>query len=237
MAAGQPLLRHVIALDAAISLFLHKLFHPFFPTAILILLEISADFRFSFPVCLALLLSPLSPPLLPLFSPLLLGLLLDLAVVGLTKSLFRRARPSYNHSSMSAVVAIDHYSFPSGHSTRVFFVASLISLSAAVIQSALIELKAAGGLVERWIIGERVVENVVIGVYVWAAITASSRVFLGRHFFFDVVAGACLGVAEGYVAFWYLRIEDFLRYFALPESWRDSKLIAFGFVGSWVRWG
>ncbi|CAN1187282.1 hypothetical protein LINPERPRIM_LOCUS6415 [Linum perenne] len=33
MAAAQPLLRHVIALDAAISLFLHKLCHPFIPTA------------------------------------------------------------------------------------------------------------------------------------------------------------------------------------------------------------
>ncbi|CAN1187281.1 Probable lipid phosphate phosphatase beta [Linum perenne] len=91
---------------------------PFHPDGDLHLLEITADFQFSFPVSLALLLSPLSPQLLPLFSP----LLLDLAVVGLTKSIFRRARPSYNHSSMSAVVAMDHYSFPSGHSTRVFFV-------------------------------------------------------------------------------------------------------------------
>ncbi|CAN0875132.1 hypothetical protein LINGRAHAP2_LOCUS10655 [Linum grandiflorum] len=33
MAAGRPLLRHVIALDAAISLFLHRLFHHLHPTA------------------------------------------------------------------------------------------------------------------------------------------------------------------------------------------------------------
>ncbi|CAL1401405.1 unnamed protein product [Linum trigynum] len=213
MVAGTPLLRRLIAVDAAISQFLHTLFHPFFPTALLLLLEISADFRFSFPICLALLFSPLSPPLLPFLSSLLFGLLLDLAVVGLTKAIFRRQRPHYNHSSMSAVVAVDKFSFPSGHSTRVFFVASLVSLSAAAIEAALLELKAGGGLPERWIVGGdegRVVEIVVIGVFAWAAITASSRVFLGRHFFLDVLAGVCLGILEGFVAFRFLRFEDFL---------------------------
>lgn len=38
--------------------------------------------------------------------------------------------------------------------------------------------------------------NSCIAVAVWAISTASSRVFLGRHYFLDVVAGCLLGVLE-----------------------------------------
>ena len=49
----------------------------------------------------------------------LLGLLLDLVLVGTLKGLFRRTRPVYNHKAdFIVVVAVDHFSFPSGHSSR-----------------------------------------------------------------------------------------------------------------------
>ena len=47
------------------------------------------------------------------------GLWVDLALVGTLKGLVRRARPVYNHiGDFVVVVAVDHYSFPSGHSSR-----------------------------------------------------------------------------------------------------------------------
>ncbi|XP_037492299.1 probable lipid phosphate phosphatase beta isoform X2 [Jatropha curcas] len=208
-----PPLRHLLTLDTKFSYFLHSLFHSYLPVSLLLVLELSADFRFSFPITLALCLSPLSPSLLPFLSPLLFGLLLDLAFVGLIKIIFRRARPPYN-PNMTAAVSADNFSFPSGHASRVFFVAALVSLSADAIEKALMEFRASGGYVDQWIAGDdntKVVGIVVLVVRVWAAMTAFSRVLLGRHFFLDVLAGACLGVFEGLVAFQFLRFEKLLR--------------------------
>lgn len=43
----------------------------------------------------------------------------DLALVGLIKASIRRSRPVYNlRSDFTVVVAVDHFSFPSGHSSR-----------------------------------------------------------------------------------------------------------------------
>lgn len=67
------------------------------------------------------LLTPLTPPAhRTLWANFFLGLLLDLVEVGLLKGLIRRSRPSYNAlaKDMVVVVAVDHYSFPSGHSSR-----------------------------------------------------------------------------------------------------------------------
>ncbi|KAJ8767650.1 hypothetical protein K2173_018208 [Erythroxylum novogranatense] len=200
------LLQRIKAIDGELSRRLHTLFHPYLPTLFLLLLEFSADFRFFFPVSLALLLSPLSVTLLPFLSPFILGLLLDLAIVGLIKILFRRPRPPYN-PSMCPAVSADNFSFPSGHASRVFFVASMVSVSSQVIGAA---LRGNGiGFVRQWLGGdvEKVVGVLVVVVCVWAAVTAASRVLLGRHYVFDVVAGSCLGVAEGLFAFWFLRFE------------------------------
>ena len=43
----------------------------------------------------------------------------DIALVGALKGLFRRKRPIYNHAGdFVVVVAVDQYSFPSGHAAR-----------------------------------------------------------------------------------------------------------------------
>ncbi|CAN0912445.1 hypothetical protein LINGRAPRIM_LOCUS677 [Linum grandiflorum] len=178
MAAERPLLRHVIALDAAISLFRHKLFHPLLPTA-------SSSSSRSPPTSDSHSLSP-SPCFSPLFPR---PSSLSSPISSSASSSISPLSASPNQSSAAPVRPTtiplcppwsqSTNSFPSRHSTRVFFVASLISLSAAVIQAALIELKARGGLVDRWMFGERVVENVVIGVFAWVGITASSRVSSG----------------------------------------------------------
>uniref|UniRef100_A0A2P2J323 Sphingosine-1-phosphate phosphohydrolase n=1 Tax=Rhizophora mucronata TaxID=61149 RepID=A0A2P2J323_RHIMU len=205
------LVRHLRTADTKLSYYLHSLFNPYLPIFLLLLLEYSADFRLFFPVSAALLLSP---QLLPFASPLILGLLLDLALVGLIKSIFRRSRPVYNHN-MSPVVSVDHFSFPSGHASRIFFVATVVSLSSQAIGAALAKMKAGsgGGFVDQWFGGDErnVVGIVVAVVYVWAATTATSRVVLGRHYVFDVLAGAFVGVLEGLFAFRFLRFEDFFR--------------------------
>ncbi|PON53852.1 Phosphatidic acid phosphatase type 2/haloperoxidase [Parasponia andersonii] len=200
------LLGGLVSLDSKVSYHLHSLFRPFLPHLVLLLLELSADFRFFFPVCLSLLLLP--PPfpthrLRPFLVPFLLGLLLDLALVGLLKLLVRRSRPHYN-PAMSAAVSADHFSFPSGHSSRVFFVAALVHLSIAAFVDALAQFRSGSDEGSS-------VNLLILVVWVWAAATSLSRVLLGRHFVVDVFAGACLGVLEALFAFHFLRIEKFLR--------------------------
>lgn len=54
-----------------------------------------------------------------LFANFFLGLWVDIALVGLVKALVRRPRPDYNLSTdFVLVVAVDRYSFPSGHAAR-----------------------------------------------------------------------------------------------------------------------
>ncbi|KAK9020846.1 hypothetical protein V6N11_010858 [Hibiscus sabdariffa] len=128
--------------------------------------------------------------------PLILGHLLDLVLIGLIKLTFRRARPHYN-PNMSAVVHADNFSFPSGHASRVLFLATLFHL---IFQH---NKELVSDFIRRWIKFEP--GFVVLGVWVWAIMTATSRVLLGRHFFFDVLAGAFVGVLEGIVAYRFLR--------------------------------
>ncbi|CAA7014812.1 unnamed protein product [Microthlaspi erraticum] len=92
----------IFAVDAAVSRAIHTAAKPLLSPFLLLLLEISADFRFSFPLSLSLLLS-----LIPFRS---VPFLLDLIFVGIVKLTFRRARPV----SIIAVSA-GHYSFRSGH--------------------------------------------------------------------------------------------------------------------------
>lgn len=84
------------------------------------LLEWGGDGLVWLPLTLAALLLPSTPPAArTLWANFLLGLLLDLALVGTLKGTFRRCRPVYNNAAdFLLVVAVDNYSFPSGHSSR-----------------------------------------------------------------------------------------------------------------------
>mmetsp|Transcript_31134 Transcript_31134/g.43152 ORF Transcript_31134/g.43152 Transcript_31134/m.43152 type:complete len:187 (-) Transcript_31134:95-655(-) len=100
---------------------------------------------------------------------LLVGCVLDLIVVASLKAFFRRSRPSYNKDDMHIVVSVDKFSFPSGHSSRCIFI----------------------GALAYYCIAHR---EIRIVMYIWATLTAMSRVALGRHFLGDVLAGSCIGV-------------------------------------------
>lgn len=198
----------ILAVDAAVSHAIHTAAKPFLPPFVLLLLEISADFRFSFPVSLSFLLSP---PLRSFLVPFLLGLLFDLIFVGIVKLIFRRARPAYNHPSMSAAVSADHYSFPSGHASRVFFVAASVHFFSAAAEASM--TGPSYSFLDGWIRdhndGDVKVEVVVV-VWIWATVTAISRILLGRHYVLDVAAGAFLGIVEALFALRFLRFDEMI---------------------------
>ncbi|KAH7659479.1 Phosphatidate phosphatase protein [Dioscorea alata] len=127
-APRSSLLRRMVDFDTALSLRIHSFF-LFVPRPLLKALEISGDGRLWFPLLLSLL--PLTPSS-PFPTALLLGSLLDLLLIGLLKHLIRRPRPIYN-KGMSLAFAVDQWSFPSGHSSRVLFFASFLALSSASI--------------------------------------------------------------------------------------------------------
>ncbi|KAF7085192.1 hypothetical protein CFC21_088665 [Triticum aestivum] len=169
------LLGGVGVLDAAVSLRLHALFLPV-PRLLLKAFEVAGDGRIWLPVPISLLLisTTTSSVVSPLLVGLVVALVLDLAFVGLAKLIVRRPRPAYNAADMYVAFAVDHWSFPSGHSSRAFLVAAFL---------------ADGGLpLPREVL------------FLWAAATSASRVLLGRHYILDVVAGAWLGVLEAWLS-------------------------------------
>lgn len=176
--AKSPLVGGLADLDAAVSLRLHALFLPV-PRLLLKALEVAGDGRIWLPVPISLLLisTTTSSKVSPLLVGLVAGLVLDILFVGAAKLIVRRPRPAYNAADMYVAVAADHWSFPSGHSSRAFLVAAFL---------------AAGGFPRE-------------ALFLWAASTSASRVLLGRHYVLDVVAGACLGVFEAWLSSLLLR--------------------------------
>ena len=103
----------------------------------------------------------------PLASILCSALLLERCSYFLLKSHFRRNRPPQVIAGFkSAIQPSDQFSFPSGHTSAAFLVATLAG---------------------QWLpgLGE--------ALYLWAGLVGVSRVLLGVHFPTDTVAGATLG--------------------------------------------
>ncbi|CAM6124914.1 unnamed protein product [Calypogeia fissa] len=174
------------------------------PRCILKLLEYSGDGSWSIPLTAALWLAPIlleKEELRSFLFNMFVALLFDLAFIGVIKSVIRRPRPVYN-KGMYLVLSVDHYSFPSGHSSRALMVAALFWLNLSMVKDLLTS-------------GEPIWENILqnvgygVGVYVpaleiclaialsaWALGTASSRILLGRHYVFDVLVGSLVGILE-----------------------------------------
>jgi undecaprenyl-diphosphatase len=102
------------------------------------------------------------------------------APVILIKTAFRRERPAphepnplFAGDTLQRFAAFDRYSFPSGHATNAFAVATLVA---------------------------RIVPGSGPAFAVLALAIAGSRVALGQHYPSDVVAGAGLGSAAGWAA-------------------------------------
>ncbi|XP_047327216.1 probable lipid phosphate phosphatase beta [Impatiens glandulifera] len=222
--AMSSILLRLTAVDTAVSGRLYAVAQPILPRPLLKTLEISGDGRLFFPVAISLLLSPLSsasPTLRFFIANLIIGGILDLLLIGLIKQIVRRPRPVYN-KGMFLTFAVDHWSFPSGHSSRVCFVAAFLYLSSAVIGEGIAQLRSARiDFVDRWLglVDEgNAIVYIVLLVCSWATTTSVSRIFLGRHFVFDVVAGACLGILEANIVFHFLNCSVLTSAY---ESWNS----------------
>jgi len=101
-------------------------------------------------------------------------LIFDVLIIVLTKALVRRQRPAENAEDMMTI-SVDKYSFPSGHASRAFMLATFLVMhfQASVLWKCT--------------------------VWLWAASVAVSRILLGRHHVSDVAAGTVLGCIECYV--------------------------------------
>jgi membrane-associated phospholipid phosphatase len=105
---------------------------------------------------------------------LLLGLISLWLVVELIKALVQRPRPFFKVDSARLVGYRDRgRSFPSGHTSQAFFLATLLAQRFTP---------------EPW---------VVIGLYFVALLVGLTRMYVGAHYPRDVLAGAILGSAWG----------------------------------------
>ena len=99
-------------------------------------------------------------------------------VSALLKAAFDRSRPPEAMNVDALVGVPESASFPSGHAMTAFAAAAAVALLAPRLRWPLLGL---------------------------AGIVALSRVYLGVHFWFDVIAGAIIGVAIGLALAWPLR--------------------------------
>ena len=101
-------------------------------------------------------------------------LVFDVVVISLTKAIVRRQRPAENTQDMMTI-SVDKYSFPSGHASRAFMLATFLVVQFHIIVT--------------W----------KCIIWLWAVSVAVSRILLGRHHVTDVVAGTVLGCIECYL--------------------------------------
>lgn len=135
----------------------------------------------SFTLLGMLLVALLVAPLLWAFGrressfDLVVSVLITTVLVELIKLLVARERPfealdgTVQTISFYGLAESSGYSFPSGHATRIFTVAAIVSLNVKYPVKAL--------------------------AFAIAAMVAISRVFLGLHWPTDILAGALLGIA------------------------------------------
>ena len=114
------------------------------------------------------------------FDVVVLLIVSDLVVEGL-KLLFMRDRPGavltdVNSLSWGFFSTATSMSFPSGHTSRVFAMATLIAFGTK--------------------------RPVGVAMFVFAALVGLSRIYLGLHWPSDVLAGAVLGIALGLTMRW-----------------------------------
>lgn len=107
-------------------------------------------------------------------------LLTDQISASLIKELVQRLRPSHIEDWADSIHLLEGkgglYSFVSSHASSTFGLATFTSL--------FFRKKA-----YTW------------GIYIWASLVSYSRIYVGKHFPFDIVGGAILGLLTGYLVY------------------------------------
>lgn len=94
------------------------------------------------------------------------------------KSIFNRTRPAEQYpNDVFALTSSDKHSFPSGHTSVAFATATSFTLA-----------------YKKW--------WVVVPAYAWASSVAYSRMYLGKHYPSDVLAGALVGTGSSLLSHW-----------------------------------
>lgn len=105
----------------------------------------------------------------PLLQAMLLGFALERPVYFVLKNAFKRDRPQQAILNFRSVITpSDQFSFPSGHTSAAFLVATLVSYF---------------------------FPGLTIILYAWALLVGFSRIVLGVHFPTDTLMGVVLGVS------------------------------------------
>lgn len=119
------------------------------------------------------------------FAALLTAAVVAQAVlVWATKAAVGRVRPWIALGLPAPIGAPRDFSFPSGHAAGSFCLAAFLAFA----------------LPAAWPAAPRRARLVSAGVFLYAALVATSRVYLGAHFPSDVLAGAILGGSIGAAA-------------------------------------
>lgn len=105
----------------------------------------------------------------PLLQNILLAFALERPLYFVLKNGFKRNRPQASLQNFrSVIVPSDKFSFPSGHTSAAFLMATLLSAFFPLL---------------------------LLPLYSWAILIAFSRLILGVHFPTDTVMGALLGIS------------------------------------------
>lgn len=120
----------------------------------------------------------------PFAGPLAAGVALQAVLVWALKAVIGRTRPWIALGLPAPIGAPHDCSFPSGHAAGSFCLAVFLAVA----------------LPAAWPEGRGKVWAVVAAGFVYAALVAASRVYLGAHFPSDVIAGAVLGGVIGAMA-------------------------------------
>ena len=110
----------------------------------------------------------------PLTRAILLAFLIERPVYFILKNSFKRNRPQAALSGFrSLVTPSDQFSFPSGHTSAAFMMATLVAYFFPIS---------------------------MIPLYGWAVLVGFSRVVLGVHFPTDTMMGAVLGISTAIIS-------------------------------------
>lgn len=122
-----------------------------------------------------------------------LNLALDAAAQEVLKVAVNRTRPADRYPDEVFVSSPTHgKSFPSGHASLAFCTAATLSLD-----------------YHKWYI--------TVPAYVWASSVGYSRMYLGKHYPSDVLAGAAVGIGTAYAGHW-LNKQIFKQYYTRAKQ-------------------